>query len=240
MARDPLRPLLTALLLLTAALVLVAGPAVAEFVQSSAGLIAKNINPTIRFGGTLAFQTLAAGGILRLNQSAEILDKNGNQLIAPTATTSAVNGLALTNAATGNPPILSCGGTGSDANCGLLLQSKGDKTADIQLKTQRLRAPLAAGGTAASCTSAAACQAATVTGSDSAIFVQMSPTGSQATFTITFGGTWSAAPSCVVSPASSTAGKPEQVLTTTTTVQVLTASAIGAAAKYSILCWGVS
>jgi hypothetical protein len=113
-------------------------------------------------------------------------------------------------------------------------------TSGLKLKAQQLSTPLPTSGTQASCTSAAGCQAATVTGSDSGLAVTLgaSPTG--ATFTVTFGGTWGAAPSCVVSPASSAAGVPQQVLTTTTTVQVLTASALGASAKYSILCWGVS
>jgi hypothetical protein len=56
-------------------------------------------------------------------------DTNDNELLKVTATTSAVNELTLTNAATGNTPSLSA--TGNDTNIGLNLSSKG--TGEIQL-----------------------------------------------------------------------------------------------------------
>ncbi len=52
-----------------------------------------------------------------------INDVNGNEIIKITATASAVNEFTLTNAATGNYPILSA--TGGDANIGMIFRPKG-------------------------------------------------------------------------------------------------------------------
>ncbi len=68
-----------------------------------------------------------------------INDVNGALSILLDATATAVNGLEVTNAATGNPVILLPGGAASDTNVGLTLQSKG--TGALTL------APTAAGGT---------------------------------------------------------------------------------------------
>ena len=50
-------------------------------------------------------------------------DTNGNELFGITATASAVNELTVTNAATGNNPVMSA--TGSDTNIGITLTPKG-------------------------------------------------------------------------------------------------------------------
>lgn len=68
-----------------------------------------------------------------------INDVNGNLSILIDATASAVNGLEVTNAATGNPVAVLPGGSVSDTNVGLTLQSKGTGAVTI--------APTAAGGT---------------------------------------------------------------------------------------------
>jgi hypothetical protein len=55
--------------------------------------------------------------------SANIKDTNGNELVAFVETTSAVNEVSLTNAATGNGPSLTA--TGGDTNIALILGGKG-------------------------------------------------------------------------------------------------------------------
>ena len=52
-----------------------------------------------------------------------LMDTNGNELLKVTATESAVNELTLTNAATGNSPIISA--TGGDTDIGIKLTPKG-------------------------------------------------------------------------------------------------------------------
>lgn len=60
-----------------------------------------------------------------------INDTNGNELIKVTATASAVNEVTLTNAATGNDVDLSA--TGGDTNIGLRLNAKGDAFTKIKV-----------------------------------------------------------------------------------------------------------
>lgn len=62
-----------------------------------------------------------------------INDSNNNELIKVVATTSAVNEVTVTNAATGNPPILEA--TGGDTNIHLVARAKGNGL----LKTSVLR-----------------------------------------------------------------------------------------------------
>lgn len=52
-----------------------------------------------------------------------ILDTNGNELLALTATASAINEITITNAATGNNPKISA--TGGNSNIGISYQTKG-------------------------------------------------------------------------------------------------------------------
>lgn len=56
-------------------------------------------------------------------------DSNGNEVIKTPATTSAVNEITVTNAATGNAPTISA--TGDDANINLSLSAKGSGTVNI-------------------------------------------------------------------------------------------------------------
>jgi hypothetical protein len=58
--------------------------------------------------------------------------------------------------------------------------------------------------------------------------------------TVTFNGTWAAAPSCTVVPVTLNGSSPvHAVVTTTTTVQFYVAST-SASTKYAINCLGVS
>jgi hypothetical protein len=100
------------------------------------------------------------------------------------------------------------------------------------------RLPKPSAATAASCTSAAGCAAATVTGSDSALLITLGSSLTANAFTITFGGTWAAAPTCVVVPASSGGAPAQSVATTTTTAIVTLASIPGNATKFSMICLG--
>lgn len=59
----------------------------------------------------------------------KLLDTSGNELLRFVVTSSAVNDLSVTNAATGNPPKLSA--TGDDTNIAIAIQPKG--TGGIQL-----------------------------------------------------------------------------------------------------------
>ena len=70
------------------------------------------------FDQTLTNKTLTSPKI-----GTAINDTNGNELIAVTATASAVNEITIANAATGNPPTISA--TGDDTNVSLYLYSKG-------------------------------------------------------------------------------------------------------------------
>jgi hypothetical protein len=56
--------------------------------------------------------------------TASILDTNLNPALAITATASAVDGLTVTNAATGTPATVNLAGSGSDSGVGVTLQSK--------------------------------------------------------------------------------------------------------------------
>jgi len=60
---------------------------------------------------------------LGIDDSASLVDTNGNELIKTTATASAVNEITIANAATGNSPTISA--TGGDSNIGISIISKG-------------------------------------------------------------------------------------------------------------------
>lgn len=62
-----------------------------------------------------------------VNDDETILDNNGNEILDFTTTASAVNHFLITNAATGNDPVLSA--VGGDTNLGLKLKTKG--TGDV-------------------------------------------------------------------------------------------------------------
>ena len=67
-----------------------------------------------------------AGGV-RLDGG--IMDANGNELVLFGETASAVNEITVTNAATGNPPII--GATGGDTNIDIKLTPKGTGVVDF-------------------------------------------------------------------------------------------------------------
>lgn len=68
-------------------------------------------------------------GLANVGMSGDILDANGNELINFTTTASAVNEIAITNAATGTNPIF--GATGGDANIGINFLAKGTGSYDF-------------------------------------------------------------------------------------------------------------
>lgn len=71
--------------------------------------------------GSLVFGT--SPSITTPSITTSINDANGNEVIKTPATTSAVNEATMTNAATGNNPVLSV--TGNDSNIGFYIRSKG-------------------------------------------------------------------------------------------------------------------
>jgi hypothetical protein len=90
-------------------------------------------NTLVRFDGTSGKLIQDTGitiddtdnitGVTTLSLSSDILDVNGNELIDFVTTGSAVNQIAITNASTGNNPIISA--TGDNANIGLNFNVKG-------------------------------------------------------------------------------------------------------------------
>src|SRR5690349_16375086 len=67
-------------------------------------------------------------GVLRATSpriTTDIKDANGNVMLTFSATASAVDGITVTNAATGNPANVSVSATGSDSNINLALKAKG-------------------------------------------------------------------------------------------------------------------
>src|SRR5215831_6341984 len=62
-------------------------------------------------------------------------DANGNSMLAFTATGSAVNGFTATNAATGNPAVVSLAATGSSTNVAMNLASKGTGAVGVNAST---------------------------------------------------------------------------------------------------------
>ena len=77
-------------------------------------------------GGDAAVNLVLGGkgtGGIQLNGDDDLLDSNGLELLSFVATGSAVNEFTITNAATGNAPILSA--TGDDANVDVVLTPKG-------------------------------------------------------------------------------------------------------------------
>lgn len=75
-------------------------------------------------GSVLLGQATSTG--VKLVASQPIMDENGNELFKFVATASAVNEVTMTNAATGNAPVLSA--TGGDSNVSLGLTAKGSGT----------------------------------------------------------------------------------------------------------------
>jgi len=74
-----------------------------------------------------------------------INDSSGNEIIKTPATASAVNEVTITNAATGNPPIVSA--TGGDTNINLQLRAKGTGKIDVDayFQTPQSYSPSGAG-----------------------------------------------------------------------------------------------
>jgi hypothetical protein len=68
-------------------------------------------------------QTLTNKTLTSPKVGTAILDTNGNELISVTATGSAVNEISITNATTGNRPVI--GISGGDTNIGITIQGKG-------------------------------------------------------------------------------------------------------------------
>lgn len=80
-----------------------------------------------------------------------------------------------------------------------------------------------------------------IVGSDSAMVVTMGSGSPASPFTVTFTGTYGAAPSCTAARRTGTAANVVQVVeTTTTTVVVTVATAVGASTLFSINCNAVS
>jgi hypothetical protein len=73
--------------------------------------------------GTGTSVGLNIGSGKKLKLVGDVIDTNGNELLKVSATASAVNEVTLTNAATGNNPVLSA--TGGDTNIGITLTPKG-------------------------------------------------------------------------------------------------------------------
>jgi len=80
---------------------------------------------------TLTNKTLTTPTITSPTITNEILDTNSNELVKFTTTSSAVNEITVTNAATGNPPIISA--TGGDSNVNLSLVGKGSGSVQLGL-----------------------------------------------------------------------------------------------------------
>lgn len=81
-------------------------------------------NAIVRFNGITG--TLIQNSGLGINDSANLIDTNANELINFTATASAVNEISITNAATGTNPII--GVSGDDTNISLEYLTKGTGT----------------------------------------------------------------------------------------------------------------
>lgn len=77
----------------------------------------------IQNSGVILSDANSMSGIVNVGMSGDILDANGNELINFTGVASAVNEVAITNAATGTNPVI--GVTGTDANISLEYLSKG-------------------------------------------------------------------------------------------------------------------
>lgn len=73
----------------------------------------------------LLLRSIISGGKLQYQETKgpDLLDSNNNELINGNATSSAVNELSLTNAATGNPVLVST--SGGDTNIGMQIGAKG-------------------------------------------------------------------------------------------------------------------
>jgi len=110
------------------------GIAASSFVLSNAsghidGAAAQKAIPSGDVVGTSDSQTLTNKTLTSPKIGTAILDTNGNELFALTATASAVNEFTVVNAATGNAPQLQA--TGSDTNVSINLVPKGTGTVQI-------------------------------------------------------------------------------------------------------------
>lgn len=79
---------------------------------------------------TLTNKTLTTPNITSPNITTAINDANGNEAIKVTATSSAVNEITITNAATANDPAISATGTDTNINLSLLSKGTGSVEAD--------------------------------------------------------------------------------------------------------------
>lgn len=171
---------------------------------------------------------------------------SGGTQMRVTHTASAVNYVQATGSATGNPVAISA--QGSDATVHVRLQPKSTSpnqgalivsnsgTGSTSIRTAQTTAPTCSTNCGTS---------PSVSGTDSAGIVTMGSSGSPASgWVVTFNGTWSAAPACIVQSALATmvVGKmPIAVVTTTTTLTVTTnGTAPATSDKYQYICIGVS
>lgn len=104
------------------------GIAASSFVLSNAsgnidGAAAQKAIPSGVVVGTTDTQTLTNKTLTSPRVGTALLDSNGNEVFAITATTSAVNDFTLVNAATGNTPQIQA--SGGDTNIGINLVPKG-------------------------------------------------------------------------------------------------------------------
>ena len=79
--------------------------------------------------GTLVANLDSGSTLTEVKVATELNDANGNELLGVTATASAVNHLALANAATGNNPSITA--AGDDTNVGIDFQLKGTGSFDV-------------------------------------------------------------------------------------------------------------
>lgn len=161
-----------------------------------------------------------------------------------------VAGACVTKFGPGGAVTLGSAGTlgwtsGTDPTGSSLDTSMARRTAGIVMTTGTNAMQLSTVQTNPPTCSASCGTSPSVAGTDTAMIVTMGASGVPASpFTITFNGTWPAAPSCQVVSGLSTmvAGKaPIAVQTATTTITVTTnGTAPGTSDKYNVICLGVS
>ena len=103
----------------------------------------------------------------------------------------------------------------------------GSASTGTQLRSSQATAP--------TCTNNCGSASPTVTGSDSFMTVNLG-TSPASPFTVTFNGTWAAAPACVATAFTTAANYVQKAPTTTTTVIVTTAAGPSTGDKYMIIC----
>jgi hypothetical protein len=176
----------------------------------------------------------------------------GDLLYAGTTTTLArraavATGSILASAGTNTAPVWSATPTvttltGSTSLVSALYQSSAAKI--LLTGTGTGPSEVAVSQTTKPTCSASCGTSPSVVGSDTAMIVTMGSTGTPASpFTVTFNGTWAAAPSCVVTSALGTmaVGKIAIAAPTTTTTVIITTNGVAPATgdKYAIHCIGV-